>query len=432
MASDDPVVTCPGCGEEIPVGEGLRSHLEKEAHRKVSKSIKKDMEAEYEKRLAKEMEEETDQRQVLEDKVEKQREELKDHHEVKLELDDLKADHEFKIKEAEAKATRQAKRELNEEFEDKVSARIKEATADDELKIRKLELQAERQNAKIKDLEEQSTAGHGELEGEVLELAAEDTLRDLFPLDSIKAVRKGAFGADIEHTVMSPTAAMSGKILWECKKHKRWQDDWIAKVRQDASDASADIPVIVSTVMPDDKDTFTQIEDVWVCRYHELPLVAALLRHALLAVSHERKRDQNMMTIQERVVDYISGPKFSRVMRSVWEAFNDLNESIRLEENYMKTNRKKNRLLLQSVLDAVTSMAAEIHHLGGGEFDVIRELDFDDSNANLLPSGDSEDESDDPEDDKYRPRPDDSYPQPPSPARASDDSEDDEDESEVE
>ena len=84
---------------------------------------------------------------------------------------------------------------------------------------------------------------------------------------------------------------------------------------------------------------------------------------------------------------------------SVWEAFNDLNESIRLEENYMKTNRKKNRLLLQSVIDAVTSMAAEIHHLGGGEFDVIRELDFDDSTANLLPSGDSEDDEDESDED---------------------------------
>ena len=399
MASDALFVTCE-CGKEIPVGEGLRSHLEKEAHRKVSKSIKKDMEAEYEKRLVNKTEEEADQRQVLEKKVSKQRDELEGLREDKIELEDLKAEQEIKIKEAKAEATRKAKRELNQELDEKINQRVKEETSDKDLKIRKLELQAERQNTKIKDLEEQSTASHGELEGEVLELAAEDTLRDLFPLDSIKAVSKGAFGADIEHMVMSPTATMAGKILWECKKHKNWNDDWVPKIRQDASDASADIPVIVSTVMPDGVDTFTQIEEVWICRYHELPLVATLLRHALLVASRERKRDQNLMTIQERVADYISGPKFARVMRSVIEAFNALDNSIKREENYMKTNRKKNRLLLQSVIDAVTSMAAEIHHLGGGEFDVIRELDFDDSTANLLPSGDSEDESGDSEDDE--------------------------------
>ena len=399
MASDDPVVTCPGCGEEIPVGEGLRSHLEKEMHGELSKSIRKEMEDEYEKRLVNKTEEEMDQREVLEEKVQKQREELKGLREHKVELDDLKAEQEIKIKEAKAEATRQAKRELNQEYEDKVSSRIKEARGDDEIKITKLELQLERQNATIKDLQEQGTTGHGELEGEALELAAEDTLRDMFPLDSIKDVAKGAFGADIEHMVMSPTATMAGKILWECKKHKNWNDDWVPKIRQDASDASADIPVIVSTVMPDGVDTFTQIEEVWICRYHELPLVATLLRHALLVASRERKRDQNLMTIQERVADYISGPKFARVMRSVIEAFNALDNSIKREENYMKTNRKKNRLLLQSVIDAVTSMAAEIHHLGGGEFDVIRELDFDDSTANLLPSGDSEDDEDESDED---------------------------------
>ena len=400
MTSDETVVTCPECGEEIPVGEGLRSHIEKELHGELSQSIKESLEDEYEKRLSKEQEEETDKRQALEKQVKKQRKELKDHHEMKIELEDLKAEQEIKIKDAEAKATRQAKRELNQEYEDKVSSRIKEARGDDEIKITKLELQLERQNATIKDLQEQGTTGHGELEGEALELAAEDTLRDMFPLDSIKDVAKGAFGADIEHMVMSPTATMAGKILWECKKHKNWNDDWVPKIRQDASDASADIPVIVSTVMPDGVDTFTQIEEVWICRYHELPLVATLLRHALLVASRERKRDQNLMTIQERVADYISGPKFARVMRSVIEAFNALDNSIKREENYMKTNRKKNRLLLQSVIDAVTSMAAEIHHLGGGEFDVIRELDFDDSTANLLPSGDSEDESGDSEDDE--------------------------------
>ena len=399
MASDETVVTCPECGEEIPVGEGIRSHIEKKLQGELSQSIREDLEAEYEKRLVKETEEEADQRQVLEKKVSKQRDELKGLREDKVELEDLKAEQEIKIKEAKAEATRKAKRELNQELDEKINQRVKEETSDKDLKIRKLELQAERQNTKIKDLEEQSTASHGELEGEVLELASEDTLRDLFPLDSIKAVSKGAFGADIEHMVMSPTATMAGKILWECKKHKNWNDDWVPKIRQDASDASADIPVIVSTVMPDGVDTFTQIEEVWICRYHELPLVATLLRHALLVASRERKRDQNLMTIQERVADYISGPKFARVMRSVIEAFNALDNSIKREENYMKTNRKKNRLLLQSVIDAVTSMAAEIHHLGGGEFDVIRELDFDDSTANLLPSGDYEDDEDESDED---------------------------------
>ncbi|MED5158950.1 MAG: hypothetical protein VYD62_01905, partial [Candidatus Thermoplasmatota archaeon] len=75
MASDALFGTCE-CGKEIPVGEGLRSHLEKEMHGELSKSIREEMEDEYKQRLVDKTEEETDQRQVLEAKVKKQREEL--------------------------------------------------------------------------------------------------------------------------------------------------------------------------------------------------------------------------------------------------------------------------------------------------------------------------------------------------------------------
>jgi hypothetical protein len=362
----------------------------------LSAKLRKQFEDEYEERLANDQEQEVQQRETLEGKVAKQRVELEGLRESKIELDDLKAETDIKIKEAKAEATREAKRQLNQEFEEKVSERIKEVTADDELKITKLELQLERQNNKIQELEQQRTTSHGELEGEALELAAEDTLRDLFPLDSIKTVKKGVFGADIEHMVMSPTATMSGKILWECKKHKTWKDEWVSTIRKNASAASADVSIIVSTAMPKGVDSFTQIEEIWVCRYHELPLVAALLRHTLQVVSRENKRDQNMMTIQERIADYISGPKFATVMKMIIEAFNGVENNIRAEENYMQTNRKKNRALLRQVIDAVTSMAAEIHHLGGGDFDVMRELDYDDSNdTNLLPSGDYMDKDSD-------------------------------------
>ena len=393
-------ISCPHCGEEFDVTGEMERHIKAELRGELTQKITQDLQLEFEKRLESDKEEETAQRNALEKKVAKQRRELKSLRESKIELEDLKVQQEISIKEAKAEARRQAKVELNQELEERISERLKEGTSELELKKKKLELKLERQNEKVRALEEQLESSHSELEGEVLEHAVEDALRDLFPLDSIKSVAKGAFGSDIEQTVMSTTGEMvdgtwrlatAGKILWECKKHKNWNDGWVSKIRSDSSAASADVSVIVTTAMPKGVESFTQIEEVWVCRYHELELVASLLRHALEVASQERKRDQNMMSIQERVAEYISGPKFARVMRSVIEAFNSIEANIRLEENYMKTNRKKNRLLLQGVIDSLTSMAADIHHLGGSDFSVMRELDFDDpSGRKLISSGFSE------------------------------------------
>ena len=382
-------INCPHCGEKFDITEEMERNIKVDMKNELSAKLRKQFEEEYNLRLKNEQEEEIRQRKAMEGKITRQREELENLRELKIELDDLKSETEIKIKEAESKAVREAKILFNQEFEEKVSARIKEATSEDEIKITKLELQLERQNTKIQELEEQRTSSHGELEGEALEIAAEDTLSDLFPFDSIKPVKKGNFGADIEHIIISKTGSMSGKILWEFKKHKNWNDGWISKIRENASAASADISIIVSTTMPEGKDSFTQIEEVWVCRYHELPIIATLLRHTLLTVTRERKRDMNMMTIQERVADYISGQKFASVMKMIISAFRNVGENIRKEEEYMKTNRKKNRALLHQVVDAVTSMAAEIHHLGGGDFEVIKALENDGSKEdNLLTSGD--------------------------------------------
>ncbi|SVB53710.1 uncharacterized protein METZ01_LOCUS206564, partial [marine metagenome] len=204
MSKDEGSVACPHCGEEFNVADRLRTHIEAKVRSELHDSIHAEAKEMFEKRLVSEQEEETEQRQALQDKVKKQRDELKDLRNDKIELDDLKENREIELKEVKAEVVRKAKRRFNQELDEKINERLKEETADKELKIGKLELQLERQNSKIEELEEQRTASHGELEGEVLELAVEGILRNLFPRDGINEVKRGAFGADIEHSVPSP------------------------------------------------------------------------------------------------------------------------------------------------------------------------------------------------------------------------------------
>ena len=353
----------------------LRAHIEAEVRIELHESIHAEAEEMFAKRLASEQEEETEQREVLEKKIRKQRDVLKGLRKDKIELDDLKENREIEIEEAKAEATRQAKRQLNQELDERINERLKEETADKELKIVKLQLQLERQNSKIEELEEQRTASHGELEGEVLELAVEDTLRNLFPRDGINEVKRGAYGADIEHSVPSPGGAVAGKIIWECKKHKRWQDEWVATIRKNAIEYGADTMVIVTSTMPDGMESFGRVDDVFVCRYHEVAVVAELLRHAILKASSERVREQHMMTIQERVLEYVSGPEFAMAMRGIMQAYEEFEDDLRKEEQYMKRRWTARRRYLRNIIDSVTSMMGRLDQLGAGDFEVMDEID---------------------------------------------------------
>lgn len=375
MPAEDATVTCPDCGSEFDVADRLRSHIESEVRAELRDSIKAEMEDQYESRLAEGQKDLEQEKLELEDKVKEQRDIMKDLRKSKIELDDLKENQKIALEEAEADALRKAKRQFNRELDEKINERLKEETADKDLKIGKLELQLERQNSKIKDLEEHRNASHGELEGEVLELAVEESLRNLFPRDGINEVKRGAYGADVEHAVPSSSGATAGKIIWECKKHKRWNEEWVATVRKNAIEYGADTMVIVTTKMPEGMDNFGVVGDVFVCRYHEVAVVAQLLRHAIIRASNERVREKHMMTIQQSVLAYVSGPEFAMVMRGIMEAYEDFEDDLRKEEQYMKRRWTARRRYLRTIIDSVSSMMGRLDHLGAGEFEVMNEID---------------------------------------------------------
>ena len=208
----------------------------------------------------------------------------------------------------------------------------------------------------------------------MLELAVENQLRNLHPRDNIKEVKRGNYGADIEQSVLTNTGSIAGKILWECKKHKKWQNSWLNTIRKNALEFNADTMVIVTTTMPKGMETFGKIDDVFICKYSEVPVVSQLLNHAVLKAHRDNQRGEHMMSIHERVSEYISGPEFAMVMRVVIKAYEDFEDDLRKEEQYMKTRWKSRRIYLSEVIDSLSSLAGKLEYLGAGHFEVMQEI----------------------------------------------------------
>ena len=390
-------VTCPDCGAEFDIADRLRSHIELN----VRKEIKQHYEDKYDNDLA-----------VHNAELENQRNQLNDLRQTKIDYDNLKSeqevaineakaqgardyqeemaselstlrqtkiDHdnlvlaqEIAIKEAKAQGAREATKLANQELEEKISVRVKEENASKDLEIGRLELEKERQNEVIKRLQDQSKSG--ELEGEVLELAVENQLRNLHLRDNIKEVKRGNYGADIEQSVLTNNGSVAGKILWECKKHKKWQKSWLNTIRKNALEFNADTMVIVTTTMPKGMETFGKVDDIFICKYSEVSVVSQLLNHAVLKAHRENQRGEHMMSIHERVSEYISGPEFAMVMRVVIKAYEDFEDDLRKEEQYMKTRWKARRGYLSEVIDSITSLAGKLEYLGAGHFEVMQEI----------------------------------------------------------
>ena len=390
-------VTCPDCGAEFDIADRLRSHIESSIRIEMAQKYEEEREndlaihnAEIEKQRAQindlrkakidfdnllaeqDIAIQEAKAQGAIDKAKEMSSELAILRQTKIDHDNLLAEQDIAIQEAKAQGAREAMKLANQGLEEKVSQRAKEITSEKDLEISRLELEATRKNEIIERLQQQSKSG--ELEGEVLELAVENQLRNLHPRDNIKEVKRGNYGADIEQSVLTNTGSIAGKILWECKKHKKWQNSWLNTIRKNALEFNADTMVIVTTTMPKGMETFGKIDDVFICKYSEVSVVSQLLNHAVLKAHRDNQRGEHMMSIHERVSEYISGPEFAMVMRVVIKAYEDFEDDLRKEEQYMKTRWKSRRIYLSEVIDSLSSLAGKLEYLGAGHFEVMQEI----------------------------------------------------------
>ena len=281
-------IKCPNCGEVMPITETLHRQLAdevraaiqeevvqrqqelaaKEKELRVKESHLQRAEGELEVRVATRVKAEkqklTDsalqvartevavQLQDLQKEAASKEEELKKSRESELQL--LQAKRELQT--AKDALELQVARQLEQERGQIREAALKEADEVHRLREAEKDLRLAQALKMNEDLRRKLEQGSQQIQGEVLELDLERTLRSENPLDEISEVPKGVRGADLLHKVTSRAGLVAGLILWEAKNTKNWGEGWIGKLKEDQRAAKADVAVIVSDVLPKSMDGF--------------------------------------------------------------------------------------------------------------------------------------------------------------------------------
>ena len=152
------------------------------------------------------------------------------------------------------------------------------------LKVSEKEQQISSMQRQIDELKRKAEQGSQQLQGEVLELELEATLRAHFPVDRIEPVGKGEFGGDVLQGVVSTGGQACGALLWETKRTKNWADGWLAKLRADQRAAGAEFAILVSNALPKEVDTFGYV-GIWVTDFRFVVPLAVALRQSLVEIA---------------------------------------------------------------------------------------------------------------------------------------------------
>lgn len=249
---------------------------------------------------------------------------------------------------------------------------LKELDEQHRLKLMENEQKVQALLRQIEELKRKAEQGSQQAQGEVLEVALEELLKGLFPMDSIEPVPKGVRGADVIQRVFDDNGMDCGLILWESKRTRHWSKDWLPKLRDDLRMVGASRSIIVSEQLPEHVRHFGQVDGVWVASWACVHPVAIMLREGLIGVAKSRRALDGQHSKMELVYNYLIGQEFYNRVSGVVEAFMTMRQELEAEKRALNTCWKKREKQLERVLLSTSGLYGDLQGIIGSTLPEIR------------------------------------------------------------
>ena len=303
----------------------------------------------------------------------------------KKELEFLQKEQGLKNKEAELEITLQKRlqeerRTLSEQIRNQEQEKNQLKETEQQLKLKELQLQLEEQKKLADEMKRRADQGSMQRQGEVQELLLEEILREIFPFDVLEEVGKGVEGADCIQIVRNNSGKECGKIIYESKRTKTWQSNWLDKLKTDKRNKGADIAILVTQVFPKDMERFGEKDGIYICNFNEVRSVAALLRNGIIQINQIEKSQENKGDKMQMLYDYLTGNEFRGQMEAIVEGFMSIKNGISRERLQMEKIWKEREKQLEKVLLSTSGLYGSVKGIAGASVGDIPLLDGTDEN----------------------------------------------------
>lgn len=363
-------VTCPQCQHKFSVDDALVPQIAEAKAELRQKML--DWQKDQEEKLRKELVSQNEQEiKLLKEQNEKQKQDLDKAREFELELRKKARALEDKEKNLELEKQRQIDEE-RKKIQEKTEAELQEKF---HLKEKEYEQNMEAMKKSLEEAQRKASQGSQQLQGEILELALENILKQEFPIDEIIPVPKGVSGADVLQKVKDTSGRDCGVIIWESKRTKTWAEDWIQKLKDDQRSVKADIAIIVSSVLPTGVKNFETRDGVHVASFDAFISLAKLVRSGLVELHKTKQSMVGKSNKMEVLYAYLAGNEFRQRFEAIIEAFTGMKGDLDKEKQLYTRVWAKREKQIQKVVDNTVGMYGDLQGLMGASLPEIKLLE---------------------------------------------------------
>ena len=365
-------IKCPDCGAVIELSEAISHDIEVRLKQQYENEIGKTKKA-IEEKAKKEAQESLNIKiSDLNEQLEEKTKNLKEAQRQELELRKRQRE----LEEKEEKLELELSRKIDAERQKIIQKTSKEFEETHRLKDAEKDKQLDDMKKQIDELKRKSEQGSQQMQGEVLELELEESLKEEFPFDVIEPVAKGVKGGDIIQTVKTQSGRICGKILWETKRTKNWSDSWIQKLKDDQRDAKADLAILVSETLPKGFHHFRLISGVWVTDILSAVSLALALRVVLIQVARERETQVGKKEKMELAYNYLTGQEFRNRVEAIVESFTAMKADLEAERRAMLKIWAKREKQIERVISNAAGMHGDLQEIAGSSLPTIKILEL--------------------------------------------------------
>lgn len=377
---NDQTITCPSCGQSIPLSETLTKQLHTQLQKEYESKLEKqriDFEKNEKIALWNKAKIEAKKRIDIElkdsqNQLEEQKKEIEEFKVKELELRKAKRELEEEKKKIELEVTRR----VDEERKKAVEIALKSQAEEYRLKMLESEKKNDMMKKTIEDLKRKSEQGSMQIQGEAQETDLKNNLQIHFPTDMISDVPTGVRGGDIVQTVINQYGQKAGVILWESKNTKNFSIEWITKLKDDQGRVNAHFCILVTRIMPDTVKHFGFIEGVWVTEYAYIVQLTQALRMQLIHITSMKQTLVGREKKSERLLDYISGSQFTHKIQNIISTFTSLKAELESEKRAMQRIWSKREKDIERVVENTSSFYGDLQGVTDDSLPKISSLEL--------------------------------------------------------
>ena len=365
-------IKCPECGEVIELSEAISHDIEIRLKQQYENKIEKTKKS-IEEKAKKEVQESLNIKiSDLNEQLEEKTKNLKEAQKQEIELRKRQRE----LVEKEEKLELELSRKIDAERQKIIQKTSKEFEETHRLKDAEKDKQLDDMKRQIDELKRKAEQGSQQMQGEVLELELEESLKEEFPFDVIEPVAKGVKGGDIIQTVKTQSGRICGKILWETKRTKNWSESWIQKLKDDQRDAKADLAILASESLPKGLQHFRSISGVWVTDILSAVSLALALRVVLIQVARERVTQVGKKEKMELAYNYLTGQEFRNRVEAIVESFTAMKMDLEAERRAMLKIWAKREKQMERVISNAAGMHGDLQEIAGSSLPAIKMLEL--------------------------------------------------------